>query len=207
MKELNKHILTKAIDSLPEFEPPLAIWDYIEDNLTNDFSDARLREKLQTLPSYDPPELVWEGIDAGLDKQPKFGAGVIQFNNWRRIASIAATLTILLFAGWWLINAESNDNSLAYSTEVLNEDLFKQDWDDDEGAFDELMQLCKIKIATCKEPEFQRLQEELDELNNAKIALKNALGKFGTDPNLISQIRDLELERTEKMKKMIEKLI
>lgn len=208
MKELNKHILSKAIDSLPEHEPNDAIWDYIQDDLVHEFGDARLREKLQTLPSYDPPEMVWNHINSNLDGKPQSAARVISFSNWRRVSAIAASFAILMFSGWWILNTDTNTNDgLAYSTEEIDTELFKQDWDDDEGAFEELMQLCKIKLATCQEPDFQKLQAELDELNDAKIALKNALGKFGTDPNLIAQIKDLELERTDKMKKMIDKLI
>lgn len=210
MKEKNKHILSEALEKLPEHEPKDSLWNFIEDDLNHSHSNQRLKEGLQALPVYDPPESVWNQIDSELIKSQNSEARIIKMGNRRRLFSIAAAVAVLMAAGWWIFGlngGENTDSALAFSTEILDDNLMKQDWNDDEGAFDELMTLCKVKIATCQNPEFVRLQSELDELNDAKEALNQAIGKFGTNANLISQIKTLELERTEIMKEMIEKLI
>lgn len=207
MKEKNKHILTEAIQKLPEYEPKDQLWDFIQDDIIHDDSNNRMREALQRLPTYDPPELVWDQIENHLGKSTESGARIVGFSRTRRWLSVAASVAILMVAGWWISANSIESDELAFSVETLDDNLMKQDWNDDEGAFDELMALCKVKMMACEAPEFQKLKSELDELNDAKEALNSAIGKFGTNATLISQIKDLELDRTEIMKAMIEKLI
>jgi hypothetical protein len=210
MKEKNKHILRDALKNLPEHEPQDSLWDFIQDDLDYEHSDKRLKEGLQALPSYDPPDLVWENIESNLGHQVSNTSKVVVMKPRRRWLSIAAAVATLLVAGWWSIGNIGNtlsDDGLAYSTEIREDNLLKEDWNDDESAFEDLMAMCQLKVNVCKTPDFQKLQMELDELNEAKEALNHAIGKFGTDPNLISQIKVLEIDRTEIMKKMIEKLI
>ncbi|MCR9290359.1 MAG: hypothetical protein NXI23_23545 [Bacteroidetes bacterium] len=209
MKEHNKEILKTAIQNLPEYEPKDALWDFIQDDMDYDHSDQRIREGLQALPTYSPPQLVWNNIESNLSLSEESESGrVVSINSRRRWLSIAASVAVLFVAGWWFnyLNSDGADE-MAFSTEIRDDNLLKEDWNDDDGAFDDLMALCKTKVAVCKTPGFQKLQVELDELNDAKNVLNSAVGKFGTNANLISQIKDLELERTEIMKEMIDILI
>ncbi|RMG84726.1 MAG: anti-sigma factor [Bacteroidetes bacterium] len=212
MKEKNKHILDQAIRQLPQYEPPAEIWNFIREDLDFGFENERLKEGLERLPQYDPPDTLWDEIDRKLDA-PAPTLRVVSKSRrllpafWR---TIAAAVVILLAVGLWNQTPQTQTDSageLSYSTEVVDEQLIKKDWNDDERAFDELMAMCKVKINTCASPDFQKLKSELDELTKAKKELDSALGRFGTDPVLITQIKNLELERTELMKAMIEKLI
>jgi len=51
------------------------------------------------------------------------------------------------------------------------------------------------------------LREELEELAGAKKALEQAIGKYGTGVELINQIKSIELERTDILEKMVDKMI
>ena len=59
----------------------------------------------------------------------------------------------------------------------------------------------------CEQPEFKQLHNELEELTSAKNELASALGDFGTDANLVTQIKEIELERNDIVKKMMVMLI
>ena len=98
---------------------------------------------------------------------------------------------------------QANVAPLSYAVETVDEQLFEADWDEDENLFEEINVICQTKTYSCTVPEFQILEKELQELNEAKSDLKQAINSFGKDTELISQLSEIELERTTVLKKMI----
>ena len=84
--------------------------------------------------------------------------------------------------------------------------MFEVDWNEDEDAFDMVMNFCKTQNIVCELPEFKMLKSELEELNTAREVLKTALEFYGTDPELIAQLTSIEHERSGVLKKMIAKI-
>jgi hypothetical protein len=82
----------------------------------------------------------------------------------------------------------------------------KQDWDEDEDAFDMVLAFCKTENIVCELPEFVTLKSELEELNNAREELKQALDHYGADAELVAQLTRIEHDRSDVLKKLIAKI-
>jgi len=209
MNEFNKQTLHKAIASLPEYSPPSTLWDEIGLELENDLSKEKLLSELKGLPSYNPPHKIWSNIARKLAWSENPGSRkVFRLASWKRVGSIAAAVAVLLIAGWWFQqNKEDSANRLSYSVETVNDELLKRDWNDDEDAFKQIEAICKNKKLICERPDFKQLREELAELADAKKDLETAIGKYGTNVELINQMKKIELERTDILEKMVDKMI
>ena len=209
MEEFNKKTLIEALSSLKEHEPPNSIWENI--NLEMELGQEEIVSKLMIhgLPEYEPPTKVWDHISSKLGKVRT--AKVIAFK-WRKPLAIAASVALLLSAYFLIndnmpINPDEAQIALNYSIEEVDDMLLVKDWKDDEGDFELYQELCNIKKYVCEHPEFQVLQREFNELSDAVKELETAVGDFGTDAGLISQIKEIELERTDIFKKMMVMLI
>jgi hypothetical protein len=69
------------------------------------------------------------------------------------------------------------------------------------------MNICKERTIACENPEFKSLKMELEELNDAKSMLEEAIGSYGTNANLIAEMREIEFARTDIVKRMIDNVI
>lgn len=209
MKEFNKHNLIEAIQSLPEYEPKDSLWDKISDELEANPVDVPLQKCISELPQYEPPAFIWDNIEKGL--QPQKTAKIVRFR--RSSYAAAAAMAVLLAAFGWLMlgdNSESIDlgsGDLAYSTETVDDKLLAHDWNEDEDGFELVMNICNEQKFKCDNPEFKALKAELEELNEAKEELEYAIGSYGTNADLIAQIREIEFARTDLLEKIIHKVI
>jgi len=186
--DLNKNILKKAITRLPNYEPSEAIWKTID-------SELDLKKCIDTLPQYTPTEDLWENINRQL---PTKKTTVFSLKKW----AVAAAILLCLGVNFWLYSRPTTP-PLQYAIENIDQQLFEADWDNDESLFEEINAICQTKTYSCTIPEFQSLEKELQELNEAKSDLKQAINSFGKDTELISQLSKIELERTMILKKMI----
>jgi len=223
LKEYNKHSLIEALASLPEYDPPTSVWEKMERELklhnnianlkehnppsevwTNLQNELVLQNAVAALSSYEPPSAIWEEIQGELaTRKPK--GRVVPLQRWIRYAAAAAVIGVVTLFGLSQFTENTITNSqLSYSVETVSDDLLKKDWNEDEDAFDYLMAICKEKVLACKNPEFQILQTELQELNDAKTMLEEAIGSYGTNANLISEMKDIEFARTTIVKQMID---
>jgi len=155
--DLNKNSLKKAITRLPTYEPSKAIWMAID-------SELNLTEGIEALPQYTPTDELWKNINPQLStKKTK----LFSLKRW----AIAATILLCLGVSFWLYQ-QANVAPLSYAVETVDEQLFEADWDEDENLFEEINAICQTKIYSCTVPEFQILEKELQELNEAKSDLK-----------------------------------
>ncbi len=199
--------MIEALSTLQEYEPPEAVWMNIDEELGETGKDKIPAKLLKSLPQYDPPAQVWEGIAKQLDE--KTGAKLVRLG-WRRALAVAASLALLLVAYWQFSKTtaiEPDNVAITYSEETVDPLLLEHDWDEDEEVFQEYLAICEAKKFICEQPEFKQLQDELEELTSAKVELTEAVGTYGSDPELITQIKEIELERTGILKKMMVMLI
>lgn len=205
MKELNKRTLMEALSTLPEYEPPAELWQRISPRL-NDSTTTHVQDILpEHLPEYEPPAQVWDQVVQELDRGAK-----IRFTGLKRALALAASFGLLLLVYSQLnrkVKSEPDSVRITYSEMTLDSLLMVRDWNEDEEAFLEYLDLCKSKKYICEKPEFKLLQEELEELTLAKEELNSAIGLYGSDPNLLLQIKEIELERNDLLKKMMVMLI
>jgi hypothetical protein len=208
MKEHNKKTLIEALSMLPEYEPAEATWSGIERQLEENSEGFALKGMVKYLPAYEPPDFIWEKVEAQI--APAAARRVFLTPGWRKGLAAAATLAVVLFSVWLLNRpAPPTDEAftLSYTTETVEAPLLVKDWNEDEDAFQTFLALCDMKKYICEQPEFRQLQAELEELTEAKTALESAIGDYGADAGVISQIKDIELERTDILKKMMVMLI
>jgi hypothetical protein len=201
MKEHNRKTLIEALSSMQEHEPPDEIWAKIQEEVSNDGFTAGSNLKL--LPEYDPPDYVWNRITMTLDKSRH------RIIILKRLTATAAAI-LLISTIWFVWRQNTNDGSdytLSYSEETVNDALLNQNWNEDESAFHQFAKLCSSRNAICSRPEFLELKAELDELTDAKNTLVNILGKYGGNVKIITQLKNIELERTDILKKLMVMLI
>jgi hypothetical protein len=204
MKEFNKKTLIEALSSMPEHEPPDDLWVNLEAQMQDDLPHSLF----QQLPTYDPPQHLWKNISQQLDPKGRGEARLIPMR-WKRALAVAASLLAITFA-IWLFQAKQAEPiafTVSHTTETVDDLLLENDWDEDEEAFRHFIEICEAKKYICEQPEFKQLQTELNELTQAKEELTAALGDFSSNPELIAQIKEIELERTDVLKKMMIMLI
>ena len=208
MEEHNKKTLIEALSSLPEHEPKEMLWEQIEHEMEGGLDAILPAQLLLALPQYEPPANAWEGILKKLEGENS-SAKIVALN-WRRVLAVAASVAALLVVFWQMNRTqkvEMNVVAVNFSEETVDPLLLQRDWNEDEDAFSEFLSLCEAKKTLCEQPEFKQLQGELEELTSAKEELAAALGEFGTDADLVTQIKEIELERTGIVKKMMVMLI
>lgn len=208
MKELNKDILDSALNRLPQYEPPDSVWQGI---------NARL--PLTELPTYDAPDFIWQNIENQLsipqNQNPTskirniwdipINSG-LRGGNFYKIA-IAASISLLVAVGFWFYKIKNNDtNVVAISTEIVDNQLLKQDFDADSESFAMVEAFCKTALPVCEQPDFKNLKSELDELNAAHERLKNAIGDYAANPDLIDELTKVENERSTVLRQLVQKI-
>jgi hypothetical protein len=204
MQEKNKHILQKAIQELPQYEPEALVWLAIDGELEVIEKEDNLQNAINELPTYNPSDSLWENIDAELEADIKKAGRVVWL---KRISSVAAVIVFLIVGNFIFNQNNSQENiTISYSQEVVEDDFLKQDWDEDDDAFEMVMAYCKTENIVCELPEFIVLKTELEDLNNAREELKNALDHYGTDAELIAQLTRIEHDRSDVLKQMIAKI-
>ena len=203
MNELNK--------KLPQYEPPDTVWQNIETRLS-----------LRALPTYDAPDVVWQGIEKQLLKgeKPRKKRNILRGTNLRKIKNlpkitvanlpkiaIAASVALVVSVGFCFFRTQKTvEQTVTVSTEVVDNQLLKKDFDNEEASFALVEAFCKTAMPVCEQPEFKTLKNELDTLNSARAELKNAIGDYAADADLIAELTKIENERTTVLRQLVEKI-
>jgi hypothetical protein len=196
--QLNKGDLRS---NLKEYSPPVSIWENLEKQLELDknavYTEGSLFELKTSLrgTKQTNSELKIEMTTetSALKVVKKRGLlRQLMFNKW----AIAATISGLIFTIFSLLKPNYTEgSSLKYSTEVVDNQLLKNTSDDAEADYQMVEDFCQQQIAACETPAFKTLKSELDELNSARETIKNAIGNFNSDADLMIQLKDIEQQR------------
>jgi hypothetical protein len=201
MNEINKHILQQAIRELPKHSPPGIIWDNIEEDLLVLEQEDQISEKVSELPEYDPPAMLWDNILEEIEAGPAGKQGKVIPFGWRQVISYAAVASGVILGVFWL-GSTSSDTSITYSEEMIEETFLANDWDADEEDFEVVLAELDENPINLQIPQIQQLRLELEELNEAKVEIEELIEAYGTDEEIVDQIREIELERTDIIKKL-----
>ncbi len=85
--------------------------------------------------------------------------------------------------------------TITVTQKVVDNQLLQVCREPENDAFALVDQLCRAQMPVCDLPEFKTLKTELDELTTAQHELRQALGQYADDPELVSQMVQLERER------------
>ncbi len=180
--------------NLPEYEPSDEVWNKINTELNHDI----LRKGISQLPEYEPDGRIWEKIEADLN--PK----IVKLNNWRWVA-VAASMVLIIGLGFYL-NYQKTQPTIAYSEQKMDSQLLLQPSDNSDADYETIVAFCKEQTYVCENPEFRNLKVELDDLQAASVQLKEAIGQYNTEPKLMAQLAQVELQKAEILKKMTTKI-
>ena len=201
--QLNKDDL---ISHLSTYNPPISVWHNLEKQLETDLKNGKnavyteggffeLKIKNEALKPVENNvrETLKVSRTSQLERIKKRGLlRYLSFHKW----AIAATIAGLIFTVFSLLKQQSREGvDLKYSTEVVDNQLLKNTTDDAEADYQLVENFCKHAIAACETPAFKTLKTELDELNAARDAIKNAIGNYNSDADLMMQLRDIEQQR------------
>lgn len=199
MNELNHNTLQHALQRLPEYEPPAGLWDALEEALD---AEEMLGESVRALSTYEPPAKVWENLEAALE-QKNAAKPALRGAIFRRVMAAAAVALVLLSAWWWFQTGNSTAEQIIVSQEKLDEQIRASVQEEEDSAFELVQTLCQSRAPVCEQPEFKTLKSELDELTQAKESLRQALGQYGDDPSLATQLVRIERERSGVLRQMM----
>lgn len=202
MKELNKKTLIKAISDLPQYEAPGFIWEQIEQVLVSEEQDTAIATVIPQLPSYLPPESVWAGIDAALNETPNLRQNNLRIIPWKRIAIAASLIGIALWFSWQQFFPNQEKFALVYSEEQVSQFEYALDLEEDEASFTAMLSNFETSIVAKQHEDYNILLDEYQELKIAKGELVQLMENYGTDPDIIQQISEIEHERSRVIKKM-----
>ena len=200
MKEINQHTLHTTLARLPQYEPPVGVWENLDSALGLDIA---LANSVRQLPPYTPPAAVWENITAQL---PTTRPAARRVALWPRYA-VAAALAAALFGAWWLLRPTMDVNmpeQIVVTQEMMDQQIVATVRESEDGAFQWVQDLCASRAPVCQEPAFKSLKSELDELTAAKQHLHTALGQYGDDPDLAAQLVQIELARTQLLQEIMQ---
>lgn len=174
--------------NLPEYEPSEEVWN----NISSKLNEGALQNALEKLSSYEPNDAVWSKIDDKLS--PK----TITFSAWKWV-SVAASVAIIMGVFYWL---STDKQQIRYSEERIDKDLLLNPVDDSQQQYEMIVAYCKQQTYVCQNPEFVSLKTELEELNSASKQLKEAVGQYNTEPELMAQLTSIEQQKSEIIRKM-----
>jgi hypothetical protein len=200
MNELNKDTLHQALRRLPEYEPPVMVWEQLDTTLS---IDAQLTYAAQQLPLHTPPEVIWDQIAAHLPDQ-QLPAGRVSL--WLRLA-LGFVFVAVLFVAWWLLRPATDTNMAAavvVTQEILDPQIVATVREREDDAYSWVNNLCAARAPVCNQPEFLSLKSELDDLTAAKQQVYAALGQYGDDPDMAAQLVQIELARTQVLQEIMQ---
>ena len=102
-----------------------------------------------------------------------------------------------------LIYALSPPPRITLRKEVVDDRLIMAGRQTDDPNYEIIEKLCLEALPVCEEPKFKQLKAEFDKLSTAHDDLKNALGNFADDPNLVAQLIEIEHARIQILQQLV----
>lgn len=173
MEEKNRESLRRALEQLPQHEPPADTW-----------TGLCRRLSLEDLPAYTPPPAVWNELNGALDRQEQRSGRIRRLTRFSAAASLALLLGL---GGWWYATADEPRVTIAYSQETAPDYATEPDWHEEDALFDQAF----------AELDDQSVQLEWEELEQARRDIEEMMERYGDDPQLIRQLADIERDRSD----------
>lgn len=241
--ERNRENLRRAIDHLPEYQPPDELWHDLAEYL--DFEE-KLEAPLREMPVHTPPAAVWDALAARIEQAPELKPRP-RPRTRSALPGLIGVLLLAGFVGWWMSRpdpaarhppaaaperprpaepiaqtppnpepvtplphsaphrppAPRRQPHTAHRTEVVDDVLILACQHADDPGYRLVETLCREALPVCEEPPFRQLKAELDDLTHAHSELRNALGNFADDPDLVAQLIEIEHARRQVLQQLM----
>lgn len=210
-EELNNSILEKALNKLPLHAPPAFVWENI---------GVELKTKEVKIIQFKPWRLAIAASLIGfvfsfswLNTEPNKLTNISQVKNSVAINNVSKLPHIKIIkvvetppSETVKINNKKMQMALIFSEEKIDERLLLKEDTNAENQYMLVKQFCQQEIFVCQTNDFQQLKSELERLNSASQELKTAMGEFNTDPDMMAQLTQIELQRADIIKKIVAKI-
>ncbi|MBO3271260.1 hypothetical protein [Hymenobacter defluvii] len=219
-EEAGREHLRRAIADLPSHEPEVATWLRVAAQLD---AEQAIAQAMPNLPAHEPDVALWNAIAGRLDEAEAPAAAVVfrplwPADAWRRVASIAAAV-LLLLGMWWLRPRVPDKQVAAAPRETVT-------FSEEEvaapvatvrlaPAADPLAQEGKAFIdahctslpTVCQSDEFRELRAQLSEVEEQERQLRQDAQRFGASPVLVRQQVQLTTLRATLTRELVQLLI
>lgn len=198
--EKNRNSLKEALGQMKTYGAPDRLWNRVEDSLNAppEVDESPLIEAVGRLSQHSPPASVWNELTKSLDSEKT--TKVVRISNRRKWLSIAASVAVLLSVGWFVLGEAPPKITKLYAQETMQQFQLDIDWNTDEASFEKLSE----QLVQLNDPQLNNLKLELDELNSARGDVEDMLKSYGQDPQLVNQLGDIERERSDIYRQIIE---
>lgn len=217
-EETGREHLCRAVAGLPSHEPEAATWLHIAAQLD---AEQAIVQAIPALPAHEPDAALWNAITYQLDEAEAPAAVAFRplwpADAWRRVASIAAVV-LLLLGMWWLVPTSSEKQVAIVPHETIT-------FSEEEVAVpvavrpavpaDPLAQEGKAFIdahctslpTVCQSDEFRELRTQLTEVEEQERRLQQDARRFGSSPALVRQQVQLTTLRATLTRELVQLLI
>jgi hypothetical protein len=173
------------INKLPEHEPNENLWLGIQNKLNQ-------KSTLGNLPTYEPEAAVWNNLNSKLN----------QNSNRPKLIWFGAA-SIFMFISFYFFFA---NNQNRYTQQKIEQEPLISIKTKNEKNIQNIQRICETDKLVCDKPIFKTLKSELENLNSASEELKNAIGNFNSEPELLEQLAVIENQKSDIIKKMEEQI-
>lgn len=199
--EKNRNSLKDALNRMRTYSPDDNLWSDLErklDEAVTEQDDTPLDLAVEKLPAYTPPPAVWNKLNHTLDKTQT--AKRIQLKQRQRWLAIAASLALIVSAAAWVFREPPPKVTFQYAEETIQRFGVDIDWRLEGDTFAQLEEF----MDNTNDPAINKLRVEYEELSSARTDVEEMLRSYGQDPQLVRQMADIERERTDVYRQIIE---
>lgn len=201
--EKNRTTLDRALAELRVLEAPEHNWPAIAGRLDEADDFDRLTLAARQLPVRKAPEHNWPAIAARLE------APVRPMRPWwtKPAAGWAAAVALAVTMAWLFgPDTTSTEVMITVRTETVDPHLLGNDWETDEAAIAEVVNLYQQQHPVFRIDEGRDWLSELAELNAARLELLEAMEQFGRDAVLLKELADIERDRSQILQEMAQRI-
>lgn len=185
--EYHMDTLQKALLKLPDYEPKEALWA----DLSRELDEIPLQDALLKLPEYEPGDSIWAEIERTSSIKPRMSVFWLS----------AAVMLIVGGFGIWVFQT-ANAEPVSYTQEAVDLRLQVNQEPGTDEQYQKLKASCEVETLVCGGKDFKRLKQEYEKLDVASNQLKQAMGEFNTEPELVRQFDSLEQEKAAVLNEM-----
>lgn len=199
--EKNRNSLKDALGRMQTYSPADNLWSSLEGKLdepADEQDDTPLEMAIEKLPGHTPPTQVWNQLNRKLDETQS--AQIVRLQQRRRWLIIAASMALVIGAAAWVFREPPPKVTFQYAEETIQRFGVDIDWRLEGDTFAQLEEF----MDNTNDPTINKLRVEYEELSSARNDVEEMLRSYGQDPQLVRQMADIERERTDVYRQIIE---
>ena len=195
--------IKKVIHQLPELKHKEDVWEKVCSEL--EFRN-NLNQRINELPTFEPKENTWDEILYKSAKAPHVQQNRIRPNHFYQAVSVAASIVLII--GLTILFKGYRNRNITVSEELIYPDKYEQksyiETSDDAMIYIE--EQCHIQNLVCNSTEFTELKQQLLEVDEELVQLKEYQNKYAESSAIVKSIIKMENLRSHIIIELMKKL-